>query len=315
LRHAVKEIRSVRSFHDLKSLNDKVSFLLLRARGDFVKGTRVPPSLQIEPTNNCNLHCTCCSGYTNTRKRGFMDLKLFSNIIDEAAEIGVKRIHLYLHGEPLLHPKIGDMIRHVKSRGLALTMATNAMLLDGNRIRDVLESGMTSADYLLFSVLGFSKEAHEKIQRGVNHEQVQKNIADVMQYRKAHRLKGPIAETVLYVLPENRGEEEAYTSYWRKIVDNARIGDASEQYAEFREGVTSVPHRAKTCHHLWERMCVHWNGNVPLCHADIDGEYALGNVKSQSIKEIWNGDRATRIRSFHRQHDFEAVPICAACDW
>lgn len=305
----------MKSLQDLRSLNQKVSFLLLRARGDFVKGTKVPPSLQIEPTNNCNLHCTCCSGYTNTRKRGFMDLRLFRGIIDEAAEIGVKRVHLYLHGEPLLHPHVGDMIRYIKSRDLAVTMATNAMLLDESRITDVMESGMTSADYLLFSVLGHSKETHEKIQRGVDHEQVQKNIANLMRYRKARKLKGPIAETVLYVLPQNRGEEEAYTSYWRKIVDNARIGEASEQYAEFRDGVSTVPRRTKTCHHLWERMSIHWNGDVPLCHADIDGEYALGNVREQSITEIWNGERASRIRSFHRRLDFEAVPICAACDW
>ncbi len=313
--HAVKEIRSVRSLNGLKNLNRKLLFLMFRARGDFVRGTEVPPSLQIEPTNNCNLRCICCSGYSNERKRGYMELPLFRSIIDEAADIGVRRIHLYLHGEPLLHPRIGEMLRHIKSRRLAVTLATNAMLLDEEKIADVMGAGMTNADYILLSVLGFSRQTHESIQRGVDHDRVLANITRLTEYRNARKLDGPIIETVFYTLPENRGEEGAYRAFWHKKVDHARIARESMQYAELRGGVSSARPRTRTCHHLWERMSIHWDGTAALCVGDIDGKHRLGNLGESSIKDLWNGEEISRIRAFHRKSDFAAIPLCRTCDW
>jgi radical SAM protein with 4Fe4S-binding SPASM domain len=116
-------------------------------------------------------------------------------------------------------------------------------------------------------------------------------------------------------MTENRGEEEEYCKYWSKRVDNARVAPASEQYALFKEGRAHSSVRKKTCHQLWERMTVHWNGNVAPCHADIDGSTVLGNLGTQSIHEIWNGEEISRIRELHRQSKFEALPLCAGCDW
>jgi radical SAM protein with 4Fe4S-binding SPASM domain len=313
--HAVKEIRSLRSFSDVKNLNRKLIFLLGRLKGDFTKGTKVPPVLQIEPTNKCNLSCICCSGHSNSRKKGDMDFKLFCRIIDESADIGVKRIHLYLHGEPLLHPQVGEMVRHIKSRDLALTLATNGMHLTRKKIADVMKSGMTSADYLLLSVLGFSKETHEKVMRGVIHEQVVGNIANLLEYRRNNGLKGPIIETVFYIMPENRDEEKKYYEYWRKVVDNARVVRSAEQYSAYRNNAYQAPVRAKTCNQLWERMTVQWNGNAVLCHADIDGNHVLGNLKERSITELWNGELISRVRNLHRESKFKEHALCRACDW
>jgi radical SAM protein with 4Fe4S-binding SPASM domain len=315
LRHAVKEMRSIKSLHDLRYLNQKLVFLLNRSRGDFIKGTAVPPALQMEPTNNCNLSCTCCSGYSNTRRRGYMDFGLFCRIVDEAADIGVKRIHLYLHGEPLLHRQIGEMIRHIKSREMAVTLATNAMLLRMKKIADIMRSGLTSADYILLSVLGYSKETHERIMRGVDHERVTGNILRLIEYRNVHGLKGPLIETLFFRSADNEREEKQYVEHWKRIVDNARVAPAAEQYATFREGGLRRSVRTRTCNQLWERMTVYWNGDVALCQADIDGDYLLGNLKEQSITEIWNGGKVTLTRDAHRRSDFEAFPMCAACDW
>jgi len=315
LRHAAKEIRSLKSIEDVRYLNRKLQFLFGRMTGGFVRGTKVPPNLQIEPANSCNLRCTCCSGHRNLRPRGYMDFGLFCRIVDEAAAVGAKRIHLYLHGEPLLHPQIGDMIRRIKSRHLAVTMATNAMLLTPRKIEDIMRSHLTHEDYILLSVLGNSKETHEKVMRGVDHDRVVANIKNLVEYRRVHELNGPIIETVFFRTPDNAHEEEAYRDYWGKVVDNSRATPASEQYVSYRDGHAPTSFRTRTCHQLWERMTVHWNGNVVLCHADIDGQIVLGSLQEMTIPEIWNCDRVSAIRDLHRQSRFRDLPICAACDW
>ncbi len=89
-----------------------------------------------------------------------MDFDLFRSIVNGASEIGVKRIHLYLHGEPMLHPRIEEMIQFIKSKDLRLSLTTNGMLFDRQRIRNILDSGLDSGDHIIFSLLGLSQETH-----------------------------------------------------------------------------------------------------------------------------------------------------------
>ena len=98
-----------------------------------------PLHLDLDPTNACNLKCTMCprthylnNGLTNWApggKIGFMDFALFCRIIDQAADNGVYSIKLNYLGEPLLHPRVVDMVAYAKARGLEVMMNTNATLL------------------------------------------------------------------------------------------------------------------------------------------------------------------------------------------
>ncbi len=63
--------------------------------------------IYVEITNNCNLKCDFCIG--NKREKKFIDIenfKLLLNKLDGYTD------YLYFHvmGEPLLHPKINDLI-------------------------------------------------------------------------------------------------------------------------------------------------------------------------------------------------------------
>ena len=74
IRYGVDEIKFLKSFDDLKLFYDqKLPFLIPRLTVNPVRNTDVPLSLQLEPTNYCNLRCISCSGSRSSRKRGFMD--------------------------------------------------------------------------------------------------------------------------------------------------------------------------------------------------------------------------------------------------
>src|SRR3989304_7804905 len=111
-----------------------------------------PASLFIEPTNLCNLKCSMCPQSLEGSKegsekndnsimsksipkieRGFMDFDLYKGIIDESLRFG-KRTTIFFHkdGEPLLHPKLPEMIEEAVSRKAAYQthLSTNAMLLN-----------------------------------------------------------------------------------------------------------------------------------------------------------------------------------------
>ncbi|VVB59250.1 Coenzyme PQQ synthesis protein E [uncultured archaeon] len=313
LQRGLEAIKFVKSFKDLKIFYQKLAYS--RVSGTRNKHFNVPPSLQIEPTNYCNSDCICCCSSRSTRKKGYMDLHLFKKIIDDAAQIRIKKIHLYLHGEPLLHPQIVEMISYIKSKNLGIHISTNGMSLNKEKIENILRTGINSADLLTFSIYGYSKDIHEKIMRGVKHDVVLKNIFDFIELRNKLHINGPAIETALFIIPENYNERDPFTKYWQGKVDHITVYEnISEYFSNFGKMVPLNIHRDHTCLHLWERMCIYWNGDVTICCADINGEYIVGNLENQSIKEIWNSKQLLSIKKLHNEKQFQKHPLCSICD-
>ena len=285
-----------------------------RLIGNLDRFQKSPLSLQIEPTNYCNVDCVCCPASRSSRPRGRMDIDLFHSIIDDASQIGVKRVRLFLHGEPLLHPQIVEMIHYAKSNNLSVHLRTNGMLFNKEKIEAVLGSGVNRGDHITFSILGYSRKVHERIMRRGNHDRIVKNIFDFLELRSEHQVNGPVIETIFYTMPENQHEEEQYLNYWRGIVDHARLGGRiSESFSEYKRGGNIAP-REQTCTNIWERMTVFWNGDVTICCEDVDGDWVIGNLKRHSIVETWNCEQLLAIRRIHREKRFQEFPFCRNCD-
>ncbi len=317
LRYGWKELTFVRSRQDLRILGAKAAYVLPRAIGMVGRYMHVPHSLQIEPTNFCNLNCVCCSRPRSSRPRGYMELGFFRELIDQASKIGVKLIRLYALGEPMMHPQIADMVAHIKRRGLQIRLVTNATLFDATRSEMLLSAGLDSGDRVIFSVLGFSKEVHERIQRGVDHEQAVENVRRFVTLRQQQRRNGPIIETFFLNMPENHGEKRRFYDYWRPLVDHVRVEDTmSKQFAAFKEaGRGPQSTRRKTCIYLWDRLLVFWNGDVGVCIADLDAVGEIGNLKEQSILNAWNSEPLMSLREMHKEKRFAELPMCRHCDW
>jgi radical SAM protein with 4Fe4S-binding SPASM domain len=312
----LKELKFVKSRKDLRIFLEKAAYLVPRALGLSKRYTPAPYSLQVEPTNHCNLHCLSCARPGSVRKRGYMDFALFRQLTDSAAEMGVKMIRLWCLGEPMLHPQVVEMIAYVKRKGLRVRLTTNGTLFDGARMEGILRAGVDSGDRVVFSVLGYSKETHERVMRGVDHSQVVNNIHESLALRKKHGCNGPIIETIFYAMPENRSEAEQFRDYWRSVVDHVRVEGISQGFADFgKAGGNSSPVRTKTCTDLWDRMIVFWNGDVPRCIGDLDATYRLGNIRERSLVELWNCRALMELRRMHREKRFAELPLCNTCDW
>ncbi len=316
LRFIGEEVRFLKSFRDARNLYDKLPYLVPRLTGRLYRTGNVPLSLQIEPTNICNISCICCSRNRMQREKGFMDFGLFRKIVDDASRNGIQRIHLYLHGEPLMHPRIMDMIGFIKTKRIGIQMATNGSLLDREKAEALVRSGVDSSDHIIFSVMGHSKKVHEEIMKGVSHDRVIGNIMDLLAVRKKRRVNGPVIETIMYLMPENRHEKTEVLKRGRGTVDHVRqIGNISGQFAQYKSGEPLAQIRNKTCKNIWERMTIYWNGGVTLCIADLDGDQVMGNLQSASIRDLWNCDQMTRVRTAHREKRFQKLPLCCTCDW
>ena len=110
--------------------------------------SKFPVYLLVEPTSVCNLRCVMCfqidKSFTKKPFMGFMNFNLFKKIIDEASSNGTSAITLASRGEPLLHPKISQMIKYIskKKNFIDVKLNTNATKLNEKLCHEILNSNI-----------------------------------------------------------------------------------------------------------------------------------------------------------------------------
>lgn len=93
----------------------------------------------IELTNLCNFNCAFCPNDKMTRPRCSMEPGLAKGLIDEIADKKIsERIAFLLMGEPLLYPKIFEVLEYAAKKGIKITLSTNGLLLSPENIERLL---------------------------------------------------------------------------------------------------------------------------------------------------------------------------------
>ena len=67
------------------------------------------------------------------------------------------------------------------------------------------------------------------------------------------------------------------------------------------------------CDDIWTTMAVFWNGDTTVCCVDHNGKLKKGNLKEQSILEIWSTPEYSELRDAHKRGDYSNHPMCDKC--
>jgi radical SAM protein with 4Fe4S-binding SPASM domain len=274
----------------------------------------IPFRVMIENTNACNANCTFCPHKIMRRKTGIMDTNLSKRIIDECKNLGIDYITIYGFGEPLLDPYIFERVAYAKSKGIArVTTNTNAMYLNNEKVKRLLESGI---DEVYISFDAATEITYRRIRPGLNFEIVEQNILALIQEKKERNLKKPEIIMSFVESSANKHEVKQYIQKWKSKADNVSISAIHNWTGDIESSnENSNGLRRDPCRLLWADMVISWNGDVPLCCNDYENKIILGNVKNQSIKEIWGGEKPRKIRELHKGGEFEKLNICAQCEY
>ncbi len=100
----------------------------------------------IIPTRRCNLSCDYCNEYDDHSKPVAKE-EMFRRI-DLLKSFGTAIITIS-GGEPLLHPDLDEIIRHIRKKGIIAGMITNGYLLTADRIERLNRAGL---EYLQISI-------------------------------------------------------------------------------------------------------------------------------------------------------------------
>jgi MoaA/NifB/PqqE/SkfB family radical SAM enzyme len=134
----------------------------------------------VEPTNACNLDCRTCVRHSWEEPEGFMEWSVYERIVDgladarrhaDAAEPAT--VAFMGLGEPLLHPRLVDMVRLATERGLATEVTTNALLLDQAMADELVTAGLGQ---LVVSIDGATAETFGRVRSGASLAAVVRNV-------------------------------------------------------------------------------------------------------------------------------------------
>lgn len=130
-------------------------------------------SLELELSRQCNLRCIYCYASSGKALPNELDLSEIKSIVDQAAEMGARKIIILGGGEPLLYPHLFDVIEHIDSLGLVMDLFTNGLSLTEEIAAKLFELKvgvvikMNSRDPETQDFLGGRKGTYAGIMRGV----------------------------------------------------------------------------------------------------------------------------------------------------
>jgi len=270
-----------------------------------------PNYLLIEPVSACNLRCVMCFQIDETFTKnqdfmGQMNFELFKKIIDESVKGGTQAITLASRGEPTLHPKLGEMLEYCKGKFFELKINTNATRLNDKLIHQILQNDITD---VVFSVDSYEKSEYEKIRVKGVFETVLNNIKRFKEIRDEHYPNSRCATRISGVKINKDQDIIKFKNFWEEYVDHVVMVEMENRWDTYHNPKEIAGTDA--CNYLWERMYIWYDGICNPCDADYKSELSVGIFPQNSLREIWHGEKFSKLRSLHLDSKRN---LCYPCD-
>lgn len=285
---------------------------------------RFPPALIVELTNHCNLRCSMCLRELNPQDEyGFMSEEVFDRVLSELRGQRGMRVGLSSNrGESSMHPRFVDYMRRAKevTDGIVYTQ-TNGTLITEDVARAMVDLQL---DEIEMSVDGTDKESFEAIRIGASYEKVMGNIDRLLRFREEARSLKPRVMIRTVVMKETEAKLDEYVDRWSRVLaDHDRIALQS-----YMSPTTSSPglalkglweagaakHKSPPCKEFWRCLMIRWNGDFHFCDTVHDASLGVAaNIRERTIRSVWTGPEARRLRVLHLRGRRDEIPSCAEC--
>lgn len=265
-----------------------------------------PLHVDFEASSRCNLSCPMCFRHHFDNEQAFMDMDfaLYRKGIDECARHGLYSIRLSWRGESTLNPTLLDMIRYAREAGIKeVSFLTNGSALTEEFSMGLIHAGL---DYITISVDGLD-EVYNTLRSPLDFQTTRDNIARLFSLKERHG--GGFPKVKVQGIYEYFKEEiHAYYETFAPITDNISFNVKHDYELRNVDQEDNL-----FCPYLWQRITVTASGLIPLCISDWDLDVPLGDLNTDSIEEVWLGERMQGLRELHLRNERLQLAPCQKC--
>jgi len=258
-----------------------------------------------------------------------MDDALYSKIVDECA--AEKDLHDFVpmsKNEPLLDVKMEERVAEFKAKAQPhqmVELVTNGSALTPTRAQRLMDAGV---DLVTVSINASNEETYNKVMVRLSWKQVIRNLESLskMNLSKVNIYLRFVADQT------NKSELRIFRRKWGhfnlfQFNVNNRAGTVRNyekmvmKYNNFISRIRRVGGSRvyPVCPYVFSMVHVLENGDVPMCSNDWHNRDVMGNVRTQTIREIYNSPRMNHVRELMREGRFEEIDACRECsfyhDW
>ncbi len=281
------------------------------------KGLRAPVNVTWEITLKCNLHCVHCLSGAGHEAKDELNTAECRKLIDDLTALRVFQVNIG-GGEPFIREDFPDLLDYCHKKGLVTCVSTNGTVIDSDISRRLSSMDLL---YLQVSLDGVDEETNDRI-RG---EGTYRKILNALDSLASHKVRFSINTVLtrtnydqledLRALAGQYGAELRVSRFrpsGRGKSSKSDLGPAPEQlegFAEWLEGhdlvrtgdsffcLTSDHRRDKgldMCGAAKMTCCVSPDGKVYPCAFLQEPPFLSGNVRKDSIKDIWDNSHVFR---------------------
>lgn len=278
----------------------------------------------VEITSSCNLSCYFCP--PTKRAKQFIEVEEFKKVLDQIKPY-TNYIYLHVKGEPLLHPKIDQLLDISAEKGFKVNITTNGTLLKNAKHKILKKKAIRQMNFSLHSfdghpgstnkleyissIVKFAKEAVESSDMIVSLRLWNLDQDNVTNLEKSRNRKA------LEII-----EKEFDLDYQikEKVVPGSGVKIAERIYInQDYEFKWPALHEEEDdgkgfCHALRNQAAILTNGTVVPCCLDGEGVIDLGNIYETPFSDIIESERANEIyNGFSRREAVEE--LCRKCGY
>lgn len=268
----------------------------------------------IEITSACNLACAFCPG--TVRPHAFMTEHGFAAALESLGG-GVQSLYFHVMGEPLLHPRLGALLKLAARAGLPVNITTNGTLLGQAKAALLGEAAPRQVSISLHSMPEYNETYMD----------------EALRFARAARASGRTL-VALRLWNEGGGDARVAAAVIARLAREFGLNEDLSDAPAGNRGITLADgiylNRARTfawpdmdgedfgesgfCMGLRDQIGILCDGTAVPCCLDGQGAVPLGNIFFQNLGEILSGERARRLyEGFTRRKAVEE--LCRRCGY
>ncbi len=275
--------------------------------------------IRIENTNHCGYRCQMCPREKQTRKKGVMSLEDFSHVLD-LFENYDRNIHLHGFGEPLLDKTLVEKVAYTRNTHPAssvLFFTTLGVEVKKGIFLSLADAGLSQ---IVISCYGFSKEAYATVHGVDRFTLMQKNIRVMREELEQSKspfeiiLKGPSLSMIKTL--KIQFQLQNFIQWLSEMGIAYTAETVLHNYGEGRDFNTKDNNRV--CSIVWgmrkEILQVTWDLKIIPCCFDFNASIVLGNLKKQSLEEIFASPEYLEFIRAHKENSLSQYSPCVGCE-
>jgi len=276
--------------------------------------------ISIETILNCNARCIMCA-HAYKQLMGVMSMDLFKKIIKDCRSLSIKDVGLSVYGEPLMDPFLFERIHFLRKYNMNYGFFTNGSLLDKSKARILFELG--GLKNINFSICGYKTKVYEAVMVGLKRDVTYKNVIDFLSLKEIFRRHDLYVSISTVKLHLNKKDMRDFVKFWQKQkgVDAIITGDLWDRVGSQsieNIGILGKMHKKNIwrspCKQLWGSVYIYYDGRVaPCCDDGDERKLIIGDVNSQNLLEIFNGEPIENLRKLHLENKRHLHPVCSSC--